>query len=117
MPDFPGGPVVKNPSANAGDMGLIPGPGRFHMPVSCQLLSLRSEARALQHEKPPQLESIPHSRQLEKACAQQSQYCQKYLQKRIEVPSCRVSPDSCNLHFFVTQVPDLSFDFRGMPLQ
>ena len=25
--DFPAGPVVKNPSANAGDMGLIPGEG------------------------------------------------------------------------------------------
>ena len=25
--DFPGGPVVKNPSANAGDVGLIPGQG------------------------------------------------------------------------------------------
>ena len=25
--DFPGGPVVKNLSANTGDMGLIPGPG------------------------------------------------------------------------------------------
>ena len=24
---FPGGSVVKNPPANAGDMGLIPGPG------------------------------------------------------------------------------------------
>ena len=30
--DFPGGPVVKNPPSNAGDMGSIPGPGRFHMP-------------------------------------------------------------------------------------
>ena len=30
--DFPGGPVVKNPPANAGDTGLIPAPGRFHMP-------------------------------------------------------------------------------------
>ena len=30
--DFPGGPLVKNLPANAGDMGLIPGPGRFHMP-------------------------------------------------------------------------------------
>ena len=29
--DFPGGPEVKNPPCNAGDMGLIPGPGRFHM--------------------------------------------------------------------------------------
>ena len=29
--DFPGGPVVKNPLANAGNMALIPGLGRFHM--------------------------------------------------------------------------------------
>ena len=29
--DFPGGTVVKNPPANAGDMGLIPGPGGSHM--------------------------------------------------------------------------------------
>ena len=28
---FPGGAVVKNPSANAGDMGSSPGPGRSHM--------------------------------------------------------------------------------------
>ena len=28
---FPGGSVIKNPSANAEDTGLIPGPGRFHM--------------------------------------------------------------------------------------
>ena len=28
---FPGGAVVKNLPANAGDMGLIPGPGRSHM--------------------------------------------------------------------------------------
>ena len=26
--DFPGGPMVKNPPANVGDMGLIPGWGR-----------------------------------------------------------------------------------------
>ena len=32
--DFPGGAVVKNPPANAGDMGLSPGPGRSHMPQS-----------------------------------------------------------------------------------
>ena len=25
--DFPGGPVVKNPPSNAGDVGLIPGQG------------------------------------------------------------------------------------------
>ena len=32
--DFPGGTVDKNLPANAGDMGSIPGPGRFHMPRS-----------------------------------------------------------------------------------
>ena len=31
---FPGGAVVKNPSANAGDMGSSPDPGRSHMPRS-----------------------------------------------------------------------------------
>ena len=29
--DFLGGPMVKNPQANAGDTGWIPGPGRIHM--------------------------------------------------------------------------------------
>ena len=29
--DFPGGAVVKNLPANAGDTGSIPGPGRSHM--------------------------------------------------------------------------------------
>ena len=31
MEGLPGGPVVKNPPANAGNMSLIPGPGRSHM--------------------------------------------------------------------------------------
>ena len=31
---FPGGAVVKNPSASAGDTGSSPGPGRSHMPWS-----------------------------------------------------------------------------------
>ena len=31
---FPVGTVVKNPPANAGDMGSSPGPGRSHMPWS-----------------------------------------------------------------------------------
>ena len=30
--DFPGGPMVKNPPANAGNKGLIPGQGRSHVP-------------------------------------------------------------------------------------
>ena len=38
--DFFGGAVGRNPPAKAGDMGLIPGEGRFHMleatkPESC----------------------------------------------------------------------------------
>ena len=32
--DFPGGAVVKNPPANAGDTGSSPGLGRSHMPWS-----------------------------------------------------------------------------------
>ena len=31
---FPGGAVVKNPPANAGDTGSSPGPRRSHMPQS-----------------------------------------------------------------------------------
>ena len=31
---FPGGTMVKNPPANAGDRGSSPGPGRSHMPQS-----------------------------------------------------------------------------------
>ena len=31
---FPGGAVVENPPANAGDTGLSPGLGRSHMPQS-----------------------------------------------------------------------------------
>ena len=59
--DFPGGAVVKNPPANAGDMGSSPGPGRSHMPQSNkahvpQLLSLRSIARKPQYRaRVPQL--------------------------------------------------------------
>ena len=34
LSDFPGGPVVKNLSANVGNSGLIPGLGRSHMPRS-----------------------------------------------------------------------------------
>ena len=32
--DFPGGAVVENPPASAGDTGSIPGPGGSHMPRS-----------------------------------------------------------------------------------
>ena len=62
--------MVKNPPANAGDMGSSPGLGRSHMPQSNQahvpqLLSLRAtiteacvpRAHAPQQEKPPQWEA------------------------------------------------------------
>ena len=47
--DFPGGAEDKNPSANAGNTGSSPGPGRSHMPRgnsirALQLLSLHSRA-------------------------------------------------------------------------
>ena len=67
MRDFPGGAVVKNPPANAGDTGSSPGPGRPHMPRSnsaCapQLLSLRSRAREPQLLKPTRLELVLHNK-------------------------------------------------------
>ena len=60
---FSGGSVVKNPPANAGNMGSIPSPGRSHMlqsnqPREPQLLkSAHSRARAQQQEKPLQREA------------------------------------------------------------
>ena len=94
--DFPGGPVVKNPSAKAEITGLIPGLGRFHMPPGnqadaphllsqysrdCepQLLKLKGarigtpkQEKTTQGEAhTPQLEHIPNSPQLEKVHAWQ----------------------------------------------
>ena len=50
---FPGGSVVKNVTANSGDVGLIPGPGGSHMlwnneACAPQLLSQCSRAQGLQ---------------------------------------------------------------------
>ena len=55
--DSPGGPVVKNPPANAEDRGLIPGLERSHVPRNnkagaAELLSPRSRAAEPQQEKP-----------------------------------------------------------------
>ena len=79
---FPGGAVVRNPPANAGDTGSCPGPGRPHMPRSNwarepQLLSLRiwslcsatrevATVRGLRTT----MKSSPRSPQLEKALTQ-----------------------------------------------
>ena len=61
--------MVKNPPANAGDMGSSPGPGRSHMPRSNQvrvpqLLSLRSREGAPQQERPLQLEACALQRRV-----------------------------------------------------
>ena len=79
---FPGGAVVENPPANAGDTGSSPGLGRSHMPRSNwarepQLLSLRvwslcSATREAAIVRGPRtaMKSGPRSPQLEKALAQ-----------------------------------------------
>ena len=53
--DFPAGAVDENPPASARDVGLIPGPGRVHMPQS-------NEAQAPQILKPECLEPLLHSK-------------------------------------------------------
>ena len=78
---FPGGAVVENLPANAGDTGSSPGLGRSHMPGSNwarepQLLSLRvwslcSTTREAAMVRGPRtvMKSGPHLPQLEKALA------------------------------------------------
>ena len=60
--DFSDATVAKNPSANAGDTGLIPGPGGFHMPRS-------NEARGSQLLSPRALEPV--------LCDKRSRYSEK----------------------------------------
>ena len=56
--DFPGGPVVKNPPSNAGDVGSIPGRGT-KIPRAMEQLSLNAAATesACSEACVPQLES------------------------------------------------------------
>ena len=76
---FPGGAVVKNPCANAGDTGSSPGPGRSHMPQSnpCATTtepmlysscSTTREATAMRSPRTTTKRS-PRSLQLESPCA------------------------------------------------
>ena len=79
---FPGGAVVENLPANAGDTGSSPGLGRAHMPRSSwacepQLLSLRvwslcstTREAARVRGLHTAMKSGPHLPQLEKALAQ-----------------------------------------------
>ena len=79
---FPGGTVVENLPANAGDTGSSPGLGRSHMPrsnwarepqlLSLRVWSLRSATREAAIVRGPRtaMKSGPRSPQLEKALAQ-----------------------------------------------
>ena len=79
---FPGGAVVENLPANAGDTGSSPGLGRSHMPWSSwarepQLLSLcvwslcpATGGAAIEKGQRTAMKSGPHLPQLEKALAQ-----------------------------------------------
>lgn len=46
--DFLGGPVVKSVPANTKDMGLVPGPGRSHLPQSNLSPCIRTTEPTLQ---------------------------------------------------------------------
>ena len=79
---FPGGTVVENLPANAGDTGSSPGLGRSHMPQSDwarepQLLSLHvwslcsaTREAAMMRSPRTAMKSGPRLQQLEKALAQ-----------------------------------------------
>ena len=79
---FPGGAVVENLPANAGDAGSSPGLGRSHMPrsgwarepqlLSLSVWSLCSATREAAIVRGPRtaMKSGPHLPQLEKAVAQ-----------------------------------------------
>ena len=64
--DLPGGPVIKVSSANAGDTGSIPGPGRFHMLWS-------NKARVTQPMKP--VHARAHTPQLLSLCVASTETC------------------------------------------
>ena len=80
---FPDGPVVKNLACNTGDIGLIPGLGRCHLPQGNQALSQLLKPTcprvyAAQQEKSQRREALGlqpernlRSLQLEKVFAQQ----------------------------------------------
>ena len=78
--DIPGGPVAGRPPARAGDAGLIPSQGGFHTPWgnwARELRLLKPESlepmlgNRRRRRSETELESSPHSLQLEKARMQQ----------------------------------------------
>ena len=103
LPGFPGGAVVENLPANAGDTGSSPGLGRSHMPQNSwahepQLLSLRvwslcsatGEAATVRGPRTA-MKSGPRLPQLERALAQKRRpntaiNKKKKKKKRIHLP-------------------------------
>jgi len=68
----PGNPVLKNLPASAGDMGLIPGPGRSHLPYNYQTHTTAAEAcmpRACAPPRSPQNEKPWHCNEEYSPCA------------------------------------------------
>ena len=63
---FPGGSVVKNLPTNARDTGVIPGPGRSHMPPSNEARATRPPSLCSRAQEPRLLEPARH-----RACAPQ----------------------------------------------
>ena len=97
LEDFPGGPGDKNPPANVGYRGLIPGLGRFHVPggnyAHTPLLSPHSGAHALQ-QKPPRGAQALH---LGKAHAQQQRPSEAKSNKIVQFNSVAQScPTLCD---------------------
>ena len=91
---FPGGAVVKNPPANAGDTGSSPGPGRSRMPRSNsapapQLLSLRSRACEPKLLSPPATTTGARLLQLLKPACLEPLLCNKR-------SHCSEQPVHCN---------------------
>ena len=80
MENFPGGSVVKNLPANAGDTDLVPGQGRSHMQRGnearvTQLCARTPKVKTPQQEKTLQEACVrqlerSHCLQLEKVCTQ-----------------------------------------------
>ena len=69
MGDFLGAPVVKNPPANAGDTGLIPGLGKSPMPLGNQVCIATTEPELRNESSPPLAASSPRTaRKAQRGC-------------------------------------------------
>ena len=78
--DFPGGPVVKNPPANEGDTGSIPGLGRSYMLPATKPMCRSYWAHVLQPLQAMHLESI--------LCNSRSDRKEQHIHHSRVVPAC-----------------------------